>query len=155
MKTPEQIEDENSRTTALGLYHYARSFRAAATKLTGNLDPKDATHPDAPLDHLLIHAIELYLKAYLRQAGASVADLKRIGHDMPRLGRLYEDHGGQLGAEDQAVIALLTPENVFGARYLETGAYTRAPTEALMHTADNLHGLVRDKLRAEGTWCAP
>ena len=66
------------RTTDIGLYHYARSYRAAADHLrTVDLD---VTHPRAPISFLYFHAVELYLKSFLRLHGLSVSKLQDIGH---------------------------------------------------------------------------
>jgi hypothetical protein len=73
---------------------------------------------------------------------------------MPKLAKSFSDHGGALDDEDLEVMALLTPANVFGARYLVTGAFTRATTEALARTANSLHATVRDRLRADGIRCS-
>jgi hypothetical protein len=65
---------DDDRTTPLGLFNYARSYWQSAVLL------HDArarvTHPDAPVTLLLAHAIELYLKAFLRLRGLA---LRRSG----------------------------------------------------------------------------
>lgn len=68
------------RTTSLGLWHYASEY-IEATELVA---PKDnSVNRLAPSYHLLGHAIELVLKAFLRAKGFSLTRLKRrIGHDL-------------------------------------------------------------------------
>ena len=45
------------RTTALGLFNYARSYWRSAEQLLAS--KPDVSHPDAPILFLLYHAIEL------------------------------------------------------------------------------------------------
>ena len=59
--TPEE------RTPPIGLFNYARSYWRSAEQLRAS--KPDVTHPDAPISFLFYHAIELYLKAFLRSAG--------------------------------------------------------------------------------------
>jgi hypothetical protein len=58
-------------TTALGLFNYALSYRAAADKL--QICKVRATHPHAPVPFAYYHSLELYLKAFLRAHGLSAA----------------------------------------------------------------------------------
>lgn len=144
---------DDARTTPVGLYHYGRSYRGAATTLVRSKLAKKVTHPDAPRDYLFIHAIELYLKAYLRNRGVTVAQLRKLSHNFQSLAQEYEKHDGFLMDEDKDVLALLTAANVLGARYIVTGAFTRATTKALARTAKSLHETVRDALRESGHVC--
>lgn len=79
--------------TAGTLIDGARMYAAAA-------DAVDEQYPNAlhVLSHLLGMSIELALKAYLRNAGCSVQDLRRLSHDLGSLyGRAKEcglDHTG-------------------------------------------------------------
>ena len=148
-------QEQDDRTTPLGFYHFARSYKAAYKILAREMTRKHATHPYAPQEFLLIHAIELYLKSYLRLQGYSVRRLKdRIGHDFPVLAKHFSEKGGFLDDEDWEVINLLTPENVFGVRYIVIGPARRATTDALDRTANSLHKTVRDALRNVGVMCA-
>lgn len=70
--------DDDERTNAVGLFNTARSYWRSAEHL--NVANLKVTHQRAPVTFLFCHAIELYLKAYLRGAGKSVAELKQIGH---------------------------------------------------------------------------
>jgi hypothetical protein len=76
---PHKIDDEE-RTNAVGLFNTARSYWRSAESLTGAA--LEITHPRAPITFLFCHALELYLKAYLRGTGHSVADLKQKRHRM-------------------------------------------------------------------------
>jgi hypothetical protein len=138
----------DERTTPLGLYHFAVTYEAAANTLVDNFDRDRVTHADSPVGHLFTHAIELYLKAYLRLKGATLDDLKsRLGHNIPKLGAEFAATGGHLDDEDRKVFDLLTPENVFGARYIVVGAFSHATTARLGRTAKSLHETVKAALR--------
>jgi hypothetical protein len=141
---------KDDRTTDVGLYHYAASYRAAADYLESGPDRSISTHPDAPRDFLYTHAIELYLKALLRLQGKSVDDLKSIGHDIPKLAKLLAGSGVTLDIEVGGVLELLTFENVFNSRYIVTGYYYKASTAGLQHAATELHAMVRAALRESG-----
>ncbi len=70
---------EIDRLTPLGFFHFAASYRACAEKL--RVCKLRATHPHAPLTFLYYHAIELYLKAFLRAHGHGSEKLRfELGH---------------------------------------------------------------------------
>jgi hypothetical protein len=141
----------DERTTPIGLYHFADSYRAAAIILSREFAGNLATHPDVPQEFLLIHSIELYLKSYLRLKGYSLDQIKNeLGHSYSKLAEHFEKHGGSLNDHDRAVIELLTPENVFGTRYIVVGAARVATKEGLVLCANHLHEIVRDALKAAG-----
>ena len=58
---------DDDRSTPLGLFNYARSYWQSGVLL--HHARAKTTHPDAPVTLLLAHAIELYLKAFLRLRG--------------------------------------------------------------------------------------
>ena len=74
-------ENEKARSTPMGFYHYAQSYREAANLLT-NADKtsRKATHPEAPIRFLYYHAIELYLKAFLRTHCARLGSISTREH---------------------------------------------------------------------------
>src|SRR5262245_17970119 len=65
---------DDDRTTPFGLFNYARSYWQSAVHL--HQAAVKVTHPDAPITLLLAHAIELYIKGFLRLQGLSAEDLK-------------------------------------------------------------------------------
>lgn len=142
------------RTTEVGLYHFARSYRAAADYLEPGPSAGASTHPDAPRDFLYTHAIELYLKSFLRLQGKTVQNLKAEGHDIPKLAGLVLKYGVVLDTDVDRVLMLLTKDNVFGSRYIVTGAYRRATTAGLQLAAKTLHEITRTALRGRGRLCA-
>jgi hypothetical protein len=64
-KTAEEIQDENERTNPMGLFTMAEAYRLSALALE-NAEVA-AGHADSPIRFLYYHALELYLKALLRQ----------------------------------------------------------------------------------------
>ena len=79
---------DDARVTDVGLFHYAASYRAAADAL--GAVKFSATHPDAPVSFLYVHALELYIKAYLRCAGQTADHVARYRHNLRRLRRHFE-----------------------------------------------------------------
>jgi hypothetical protein len=128
----------------------ARFPRLAADYLEHGPTRRESTHPDQPRDFLYIHAIELYLKAFLRLQGLTLNKLKKISHDVPKLARQAFKYGAVLDTDGSRVLELLTHANVFGARYIVTGAYRRPTSIGLQITAEQLHKIVRTALRDKG-----
>jgi len=148
MKPP---ADEDERTTDVGMFNFAASYRAAAAALD-ELKLK-STHPHSPTSWLYCHAIELYLKSHLRAVGHSVSDLrKQYGHNLTKLGGGYEATGGILDDEDKEVIELLAEsDQPMRAKYIVTGAaFSQAGIPALARTANSLHESVRMYLKGKG-----
>jgi hypothetical protein len=57
------------------------------------------THPDAPVTLLLAHAVELYLKAFLRLRGVGIEEVKNsFGHDFKKLVDEASSRGLSLGS---------------------------------------------------------
>jgi hypothetical protein len=131
----------DDRTTALGLFNYARSYRGSADHLL--LAKLKLTHPHAPLTFLYYHAIELFLKAYLRSQDHSVDQLKQVGHRINKLAAKAQSCGLILDDEDKEVLSLVAEaDNVIRSRYIETGAFTRPEEEALSRTCAALDASV-------------
>jgi hypothetical protein len=74
--------DEDERTTALGLFNTADAYRLSAMALQGAQVRHG--HADNPVRLLYCHALELYLKALLRQKH-SVKTLRRFSHSIALL----------------------------------------------------------------------
>lgn len=126
----------DSRTTALGLFNYAHSYWASAVAL--NYAAREVSHPDAPVRFLYYHAVELYLKAFLRMSGASVKDVKDIGHRVVRLYNVAVEKGLPQDAETSIAAALIDADYM-SSRYISTGAFTRASNQALWGVCCFLH----------------
>jgi hypothetical protein len=141
--------DTNDRTTAIGLYHFALSYRFAADALGALKLP--TTHPDAPREFLYFHAIELFLKSYLRNVGLTALSLKTLGQSMRELEQTFARQGGLLQVEDRAVLALMDRgDAVARSRYSVMGPITKPTLVALSRTCQNLAETVRTALKQSG-----
>ena len=145
----DNIIDVDERTNAVGLFNTARSYWHSAEYL----DPAQLsiTHPSAPVTFLLCHAIELYLKAYLRSVGSSVAHLKRLGHHMAVLAKTAIDSGLKLKPEHLEILSHIDDLNVvLEARYIVTGFKSQPTSEALSNVAGKLDQAVCAALTKRG-----
>ena len=138
---------DDERTNPMGLFHFARSYWQSAEHL--RLQRLPVTHPSAPRTFLFYHAIELYLKSYLRCTGLTVKDLKQYSHGVKKLGQAAEERGLKLIEDDREVINLMDEfDNIIRSRYITTGAYSRPEEEALGAICERLDVSVGDALRA-------
>jgi len=148
-----KADDEDDRTTAVGLYHYAVSYHEAARALTKA--NTNTTHPDSPIYFLNYHAIELFLKAYLRLAQISVAQLagSKFGHKVERLGHRAVEAGLVLLDEDVEVLRLMEHTDiVIRARYIRTGYFSMPTLGVVDRTCQSLRGSVAEAIRKSGTF---
>lgn len=138
--------DLDNRTTPLGLFHYAHSYWASAVALSKT--SPDCTHRDAPVNYLYFHAIELYLKSFLRLRGWSLARLKSdVRHGLGRAFDAAVAEGLPDDAETRNVVALIDA-NYIRSRYIETGAFTTASPLALWGVCRVLHGDIEPQINA-------
>jgi hypothetical protein len=125
------------RTNAVGLFNTARSYWRSAEHL--NAAKLKVTHPEAPVAFLFCHAIELYLKAYLRGMGSSVADLKQLGHRVANLAKLAAKAGLELQPEQSEILSHIDDADVaIEARYIVTGFKNLPTNEALSTVAEHV-----------------
>jgi len=133
--------DHDERTNAVGLFNTARSYWSSAEHL--NAARLKVTHPQAPVTFLLCHAIELYLKAYLRGAGTSIAHLKKLSHRVANLAKVAAENGLQLEPEQAEILSHVDDADVaIEARYIVTGFKNRPTDEALSSVAEWLDNAV-------------
>jgi HEPN domain-containing protein len=144
------MTDDDDRTTPLGLFSYARSYWKSGV-LLHNARAK-VSHPDAPVTLLLAHAIELYLKAFLRLRGIGTEEVKSsFGHDFKKLVDEASSRGLALGNEENDIAAILTEqESIRRSRYIETGYYQRPGLAALSRTCQGLDQSVSAALKDAG-----
>jgi hypothetical protein len=138
-------EDSEERSTPLGFFNYAESYRAAAQTLEAS-DFK-ATHPEAPIRYLYYHSLELYLKSYLRFKGVRVEELRtKYRHRFCCMANASHELGLDL---PEAVIAsfshMMISDEVMRSRYLETGYFNWLALDALY----NVCQMVRDEVGTE------
>jgi hypothetical protein len=127
---------DDERTSALGLFNTARSYWRSAEYLSA-AHLSGITHPGAPVTFLFCHAIELYLKAYLRCAGKDVSQLKKLGHHVANLAQSAVKSGLAVGREHSEILNHIDDADVaIEARYIVTGFKGNVPTnEALSNVA--------------------
>jgi hypothetical protein len=148
-KTAEEIADDNERTNSMGLFNTAEAYWKSASALAAA--KVKAGHADGPVRTLYYHAIELYLKALLRQH-YGVDDLtKEFGHKTARMMAKAEKHGLPIMDEDREVFAFMGDTDVvIRARYIRTGPGTFPTIEALERTCQSLRESVGKMLRKSG-----
>lgn len=142
--------DEDDRTTAFGLFNYARSYWRSAAALD-EAKPK-VTHPDAPVIFLYVHSIELYFKSFLRLNGLTVQELRSrdLGHRVCCLADKARSYGLQFDDEDLEVLALIVGMDLLDLRYIKTGPFRRPTPEALDRTCKSLDDSIGQALIAQG-----
>lgn len=126
----------DDRTTAIGLLNYAHAYWSSAVALQKS--QLSGPHSQAPTEFLYYHAIELYLKSYLRSQDFSVKQITNVGHDVRKLGALLESKGLDLLEDDKAVLGLI-PRNYLSSRYIITGSFIKPTFDALWQTCNSLH----------------
>jgi hypothetical protein len=141
--------NDDERTTAYGLYCFGHSYWRSAAALR-KIDVR-ATHPDDPVWFLYCHAVELFLKAYLRAEGASVNDLRRrYGHGIVRLAKIAEEKGLHFDDEDHQVVTAIEQMGITTVRYIRRGPFTRPSLGGLDRTCKSFHQSIRYLLKTKG-----
>ena len=138
---------EDDRTTPLGLFSLILGIWRAIARCKGEGDPSDA-----PVTLLLAHAIELYLKAFLRLRGVGIDEVKNsFGPDFKKLVDEASSRGLSLAKEEIDIAAILTEkESIRRSRYIETGYHQRPGLAALSRTCQGLEHSVSAALRDAG-----
>ena len=114
--------EEADRVTPIGLFHYANSYACSAFALAHcNVD---CLFQDPPARFLYTHAIELYLKSYLRLNGITIDKLRsrKLGHKISALRTEAQNFGLRLNSCWEKQLDLL--DNAIRDRYIETGFIT-------------------------------
>ncbi|WP_108724194.1 HEPN domain-containing protein [Pannonibacter carbonis] len=81
--------NESFLLTPIGMLNYGHSYWTSARSLQKT--QRDCTHPDAPVDFLFFHAIELLLKSYLLSTGVAIKDIKT--HNFEKLFEYAMENG--------------------------------------------------------------
>lgn len=106
----------------LDLCRLADAYRAAAVAAADAVDHA-APHATAPVRLLALHAIELYLTAFLVSRGSTGADARRLGHDLRAradlaasaglvLRRRTVDHLAEVGRDREYLALRYGPERL-------------------------------------------
>src|ERR1700747_691870 len=103
--------DLDERTNSLGLFNFAEAYRLSAIAL--QLENIAHGHAHTPVRTLYHHAIELCLKALLRQRYSVAVLTKRFRHDIKRMTKEVEKLGLTPTAEDREVFSILTETKAF------------------------------------------
>ena len=116
-----------TRTTPLGTLRYAIEFYAAAIATYDALRRQGVPVAPVPVNYLLGHAIELALKAYLLEHGATLEHTKRdLGHNLVACLAEAEAAGltDKMGLDDDDRELIAAFNNLYADKqfeYIETG----------------------------------
>ena len=150
-KTQKLKDDEDERSRPVGFFNVAESYWRAAVALE-NAKLK-STHPGSPISFLYYHAIELYLKSFLRMHGHSAHELRgrHFGHRTCCLSERAGALGLYFDDEDLEVFSLMsTTDAVIRSRYIQTGYFHWPTTKALDRTCKSLRRSVGQALKKSG-----
>jgi hypothetical protein len=137
-KTDKEVEEDESRTTSMGLFNLAEAYRMSGEALMAA--KIKIAHAESPVRFLYYHAIELFLKAFLREHGHSAAVLSdKFGHKTAKLTARAAQFGLSFSDRDREVLDLMgETDAVIRSRYIQTGPFTWPRVEALSDTCENL-----------------
>lgn len=142
------MDDEDDRTTAFGLFNFAHTYWASAAALR-KIKVK-ATHPEDPQQYLYCHAVELFLKAYLRAKGASATELReKYRHKLVPMGHVAAKEGLLVDDEVREVLELIDGLGTT-LRYIRQGAFRMPTFEALERTCKSFHQCAAELLMSQG-----
>jgi hypothetical protein len=144
-------QDEENRSTPLGYFNFADSYWRAAQHLHGTA--LKSTHPESPVRFLYYHAIEIYLKSFLRFNGISAKELRgrKFGHRICCLSEKAAALGMILQDENKEVISLIaTTDALIRSRYLQTGYFSWPSVDALDRTCNSFRTSIGGTLRQGG-----
>jgi hypothetical protein len=104
------LTDVDARTTPIGLFNFAETYWLSAKALKA-AQVKGVTHRAFPVFFLYYHAIELYLKAYLRLHGHTTKQLssKKFGHDALALSDRAREFGLPIRPKERVVFSSWGP----------------------------------------------
>ena len=152
MHTSDAEITEEDRTNEVGLFNTAESYWKSAAAL---YEAKvKASHPLSPVLFLYYHAVELYLKAFLRGNGHSAKELrgKKFGHRICCLTDRASVLGLSFMDEDKEVFSMMgTTDALLRSRYIQTGAFSWPTPESLDRTCRGLRESIAKDLRGKGT----
>jgi hypothetical protein len=101
--------------------------------------------------YLYFHALELYLKALLRQKYSVAALEKKFGHKTNQIVQEVQALGLTVEDQDAALLSLMgNTDLVIESRYIKTGAKTWPTLDALERTSKNIRDRVGELLRKRG-----
>jgi hypothetical protein len=138
--------DDDERVNSLGLFNTAEAYRRSAMAL-----PIKHGHADKPPRFLYCHALELYLKALLRQQHSMATVRGKFGHQIKLLMQEAETLEFVVADNDRAVPALIDDTDaMIDSRYVRTGTKRLVALEALRRTCKSIRDGVGIILRDNG-----
>jgi hypothetical protein len=126
----------------------AETFRGSAMHLMGQ---KPLSRPEscAPSRLLVIHAIELYLNAYLLAGGHEPPAIRGMQHDLALRAALVQEAGMILRAKTSAHLRSLSANREYlVSRYGSSDTQSLSQLNRLNATLDEVRSKVLTKLRA-------
>jgi hypothetical protein len=145
----EREPDDEGRTTSLGLFNAAEAYRHSAMSLHDRR--LKIGHAESPVRLLYFHALELYLKALVRQKHTAETLKRRFRHNIENLLKESETLGLAVANQEREVLTMIAESNaVIDARYIRTGFKVLPTLEALNLTCDRIRQGVGRKLRENG-----
>lgn len=138
--------------TPLAWFNLAHAYLHDAATLNAAPKPK-VGHYEAPVRFVYVHAIELFLKAYLRLHGLDDATLasRRYSHHLDRLANEAEKRGLLISRRVRRICnAAADLDDPITARYIKTGARRVIPANRLHEAARDLQTRVETALRDAG-----
>ncbi|MBB3289027.1 MULTISPECIES: hypothetical protein [unclassified Rhizobium] len=126
------------------ILNLATQYQDAANKLG-----KGSSKPShLPLRLLSLHAIELYLNAFLLAKGVEAATIRSLRHDLSQRSRIASEAGLVLRKRTMAHLAALYSSNEYHvSRYAPERASTLSQVTRVLATLDELSRKVRKILR--------
>lgn len=136
-KSDDVDQEIEKRTTAIGLFNFAHTYAQSASALSKI--KVNATHPDSVVRFNYSHAVELYLKSFLRLNGMSVSELssKKYGHDTKKLVKKAIKCG--LNLEDLQKYQIISLRDAIDDRYITIGHRIVLTIESLHDLSVHLH----------------
>ena len=130
---------DDAATVAERLLLLAQTFHEAAGQLLAG-----GRAVGAPGRVCAIHAIELYLSAFLAQGGMAEADIRRMGHDLASREAAVTQRGLRFKQRTAAHLAAMTREREYVAlRYRRIRADALAPESRMLATLNEVSQKVR------------
>ena len=148
MKSAEQSKDDDDRTNSMGLFNQAEAYRLSAMALEER--KIKSGFADHPIWFCYCHALELYLKALLRQK-YSVAEIEAFRHNIKRLVNEAEKLELVLADKERVLLFIIgDADTLIEVRYVRTGPKTLPELEELNRTCKNIRDSVASLLRKAG-----
>lgn len=148
--SPAEIANMDRRTDSLGLFNFAESYFICGKTLS--IQSIRGLLFSNPIEYLLYHSIELYLKSFLRNNGLGTYEISTTyGHNLSKLLDKASSLGLLIDQIDSDRINHLHDQNlVLEARYITTGLKQSFPLEIILQTAERVRGAVLNSLVATG-----